>query len=60
MKQLSENETILYRVVFESTVLIDSVPMGVAENFLSSLAKHVQESAQIVPVTSDGLQVLLG
>jgi len=57
---LQENETIRYRVVYADNVLLESVPKTVAENFVSTLSRAVQESVEIVPVTSDGSQVLLG
>lgn len=57
---LAENETIQYRVVYEGNVLLESVPRTVAEQFVSTLTKNVQENVAIVPVTQDGLQVLLG
>lgn len=57
---LTENEIINYRVVHNGSVLLESVPRMVAENFVSTLAKDVQENVNIVPVTQDGLQVLLG
>ena len=60
MKQLQENETISYKVIYGDKVLLDSVPKSVAEQFVSTLGKSVQEAVQIIPVTNDGLQVLLG
>lgn len=57
---LAENETISYRVVYESNVLLESVPRSVAEQFVATLSKNVQENVAIIPVTNDGLQVLLG
>ncbi len=58
--QLSENETIRYKVVYDGKILLDSVPKSVAENFIGTLDKTIQESVNIIPVTEDGLQVLLG
>lgn len=58
--QLSENETIRYKVVYEGNVLLASVPKSVAESFIATLGKTIQESVEIIPVTDDGLQVLLG
>lgn len=60
MKQLTEDETIRYRVVYDGNVLLESATRSVAENFVSTLTRNVQESVQIVPVTNDGMQVLLG
>lgn len=57
---LSEHEIIKYRVVYAGNVLLESVPRAVAEQFIANLAKNVQENAQIVPVTDNGQQVLLG
>lgn len=58
--KLQENETIRYKVVYGDKTLLDSVPKSVAEQFVSTLGKNVQESVVIIPVTEDGLQVLLG
>lgn len=57
---LTENEIINYRVVHNGSTLLESVPRTIAENFVSTLAKDIQENVSIVPVTQDGLQVLLG
>lgn len=57
---LTEHETISYRVIYEGNVLLESVPRSVAEQFVSTLSRGVQENVAIVPVTNDGLQVLLG
>lgn len=57
---LTENETIKYQVVCDDSILLESVTRNVAENFVSTLATSVQERVQIVPITTDGLQVLLG
>lgn len=57
---LTENETIKYQVVCDDNVLLESVTKSVAESFVATLAASVQERVQIVPVTKDGLQVLLG
>ena len=60
MSQLVENENISYSVVHRGAVLLESVPKVVALNFVSTLTRDVQEHTDIVPVTQDGLQVLLG
>jgi hypothetical protein len=57
---LKENETVTFRVVYAGSILLESVPKSVAETFVSKLSRGVQESVEIVPVTEDGLQVLLG
>ena len=57
---LTEHETINYRVIYEGNVLLESVPRSVAEQFVATLSRGVQENVTIVPVTNDGLQVLLG
>ena len=57
---LTEHESIKYRVIYEGNVLLESVPRSVAETFVASLSRNVQENVAIVPVTNDGLQVLLG
>lgn len=58
--QLTENEVVKYRVVHNGSILLESVPKLVAEQFVGSLAKTIQETVEIVPVTSDGMQILLG
>lgn len=60
MKQINETETITYRVVHGKDILLESVSKTIAENFVSKLDKTVQEKAQILPVTGDGKQILLG
>lgn len=60
MKQLKEETKIKYRVICLGNVLLDNVTMRVAENFISTLTESTQEQAKIVPITEDGLQVLLG
>ncbi len=57
---LTEHESIKYRVIYEGNVLLESVPRSVAEQFVATLSRGVQENVAIVPVTDDGLQVLLG
>lgn len=57
---INENEVISYRVVCEGSVLLDSVPKSVAEQFVSTLNTNTKEKVEIQPVTQDGLQVLLG
>lgn len=57
---LTEHESIKYRVIYEGNVLLESVPRSVAEQFVATLSRGVQENVTIVPVTNDGLQVLLG
>ncbi len=57
---LTEHESIKYRVIYEGNVLLESVPRSVAEHFVATLSRGVQENVAIVPVTDDGLQVLLG
>lgn len=57
---LNENEAVSYRVVCDGNILLESVPKFVAEQFVSTLSTHVKETVEIIPVTSDGLQVLLG
>jgi hypothetical protein len=58
--KLNENVNIKYRVVYNNNTLLESVPKSVADNFVSTLAKNVQENVSIIPITDDGLQVLLG
>ena len=58
--QLTENEVVKYRVIHNGSILLESVPKLVAEQFVASLAKTIQETVEIVPVTSDGMQILLG
>ena len=60
MKQLNENETLRYRVMYNGKTLYESASMHIVENFISTLDSDVQESVLIVPVTTEGLQVLLG
>lgn len=57
---LSENETIKYRVVYDGSTLLEAVPRMVAEQFVANLAKNVRENVIIIPVTDGGQQVLLG
>lgn len=57
---LTEHESIKYRVIYEDNVLLESVSRSVAEQFVATLSRGVQENVAIVPVTNDGLQVLLG
>lgn len=57
---LTEHESIKYRVIYEDNVLLESVSRSVAEQFVATLSRGVQENVAIVPVTDDGLQVLLG
>jgi hypothetical protein len=57
---LTETQDIRYRVVCEGNVLLESVSKTVAEQFVSTLNRGVQERVQIVPITDQGLQVLLG
>jgi hypothetical protein len=60
MQQLQENETVRYRVMCGENVLLESTSKHVAENFIATLSKSTQEQVLIIPVTADGLQVLLG
>lgn len=57
---LIENEELKYRVVCQGSVLLEAVSKTIAEQFVSKLAKSTQREVQIIPITSDGNQVLLG
>lgn len=57
---LTETQEIRYRVVCDHNVLLEAVPKLVAEQFVSTLSRGVQERVVIVPITDEGLQVLLG
>lgn len=58
--KLHENDSIRYRAVYSGNVLMESTSRTIVESFVGTLSKQVQESVEIVPVTDDGSQVLLG
>lgn len=57
---LNETEIIKYRVKYNGNVLLEAVSRTAAEQFVSGLDKNVQETVEIVPITNDGSQILLG
>lgn len=57
---LTENETLKYNVKIGDKVLLETFSKATAEQFISTLTGDAQSKAVIVPVTQDGLQVLLG
>lgn len=59
-KLINESETIKYRVVVGGNVLLETSSLRSAEQFVASLTESTQQSVQIVPITSEGAQVLLG
>lgn len=59
-KTINENQTVKYRVVVRGNVLLETASLRSAEQFVGSLSEATQQSATIVPITSDGAQVLLG
>lgn len=56
--QILENEAIKYKVMLNGQVLKSNVPLSLAESFVATLAEDQQPYAQIVPVASNGQQVL--
>lgn len=57
---LTENEELRFRVVCQGSVLLEAVSRAIAERFVAKLTGETQREVQIVPVTQDGNQVLLG
>lgn len=49
-----------YNVVIDGIVQKFNVPKIVAENYIMTLDETDQRSATMVPVTEDGLEILLG
>ena len=62
MKQfLTDNDdNIKYQVVVNGSVLAERSSKHLAESFISQLTTEQQNIANIVPITSDGKQILLG
>lgn len=59
-KIINEHTMVEYKVVYEGNVLLEHVSKMVAENYIAGLPKQVKESVKLIPITNDGLQVLLG
>lgn len=59
-KLINETQQLRYRVVLDGKILHESVNQNLASNFVSTLTIEQQQKAQIVPITENGHQVLLG
>jgi hypothetical protein len=59
-KMLNETPTLKYRVVVEGRTLNESFTQQLAEQFIATLAPEQRTLAEIIPVTGDGKQVLMG
>lgn len=57
---IRENGIMRYQVIVEGKVLMETGASSAAENFVASLLPEQRSKAQIVPVTSEGKQVLFG
>lgn len=55
-----EAETVKYQVVLNGSVLHGPTSKGLAENFVMSLTEEQRNNVQIIPVTDNGQQILLG
>jgi hypothetical protein len=58
--QLMEEEGKKYNVVVNGVVRRASVPKIVAESYIRTLSVNEQSQTSIVPVTSDGKEILFG
>lgn len=57
---LTELDNIRYNVVDGDNVLRECASVLLAENFISTLSEEMQAKVNIVPVTTDGKQILMG
>lgn len=60
MTVINENTSVKYRVMVGGNVLLETFSLSSAEQFVSTLTETTQRNVQIVPITEDGAQVLLG
>lgn len=57
---INENQSIKYKIVSQGKTLAERESKTLAEMFIVDLPANLKESARIVPVDSQGREVLLG
>lgn len=57
---INENEALKYEIMVNKRSYGKFGSMSLAEQFLQTLSNDLRETAVIIPVTSEGKQVLLG
>lgn len=57
---IRENSTMKYRVILDGKVLTEVASTSLADNFILSLLPEQQSRVQVVPITSEGQQILFG
>lgn len=58
IKMIKENQSMKYRVIVNGKVITECPSMQIANNLILSLPVTEQENAIVVPVTTEGKQVL--
>lgn len=59
-KMVEQTQSLKYRVVVAGRTLNESFTQQLAEQFIATLAPEQRALAEIVPVTNEGKQVLMG
>lgn len=56
---INEQETMKFRVVVGSKVLLEAISKTMAEQFIATLDPSTQTEARIIPITKEGKEFLL-